>query len=527
MKRNYIGLRLEDIKLLEYENLSQYYQQKYFRFKDSSGNIAIAMTSQCKLAFPNEKIFILEEDNFIQLLEKGFAEKNTNRAINHLLNQEPKLSAKNIEYTKALTGFFTIFTFGLLLFSNLFIILNNIIYFVQNIFKGFLFCSSLSREERFLAEETSENLPVYTILIPLYREEFKVKSILQAMDSINYPKDKLDVKLIIENDDALTRKALVLNKIPKYVHIIKVPTSLPRTKPKALNYAIPFVKGDYVTVYDAEDIPEKDQLLKSVYAFRTLPENYACVQAKLNFYNKDQNILTRFFGIEYSLWFEYLLRGLSLLNMPVPLGGTSNHFKKSKLAEVGYWDPYNVTEDADLGIRLYMKGYKVHLMNSITMEEAPDNLSIWIAQRSRWIKGFIQTFFVFIRNRDAYKKLGFVKISSIYIFVGFSTYGFFIFPWLFIIFMLEVDSRIYYLCSVNALFSFSYMYMTAYFVIKNNVTSLTKLTLKDCCTLIIWPAYFVLHTIACYRSIWETIRNPFKWNKTPHGTKMRVLQDRV
>jgi len=320
----------------------------------------------------------------------------------------------------------------------------------------------------------------------------------------------------------LTKRTIAVSNIPEYVQVIKVPFSLPRTKPKALNYAIAFIKGEYLTIYDAEDIPDPNQLLKAVYAFRTLPENYACIQAKLNFYNKNENLLTKFFSIEYSVWFEYLLRGLSLLDLPVTLGGTSNHFKVCMLAEALYWDPYNVTEDADLGIRLYMKGYKVHLINSTTMEEAPSDIFTWVAQRARWIKGFIQTFFVFIKMKKDYKRFGFLKVASVYIFVGLSTYSFFCLPWLFIIFMLDINPNIYYLWMINTLFSFSYMYAIAYLVIKNSKSSINQLTLSDWITLIAWPAYFILHTVACYRALWETITSPFKWNKTPHGVKKEV-----
>jgi cellulose synthase/poly-beta-1,6-N-acetylglucosamine synthase-like glycosyltransferase len=284
-----------------------------------------------------------------------------------------------------------------------------------------------------------------------------------------------------------------------------------------LNYAIPFIKGEYVTIYDAEDIPDPNQLLKTIYAFRTLPANYACIQAKLNFYNKNENLLTRFFSLEYSIWFEYLLRGLSLLDLPVTLGGTSNHFKLNILKEVGYWDPYNVTEDADLGIRLYMNGYKVHLINSTTLEEAPTDVPTWIAQRALWIKGFLQTLFVFIKIKKDYKRFGFLKISTVYIFVGLTTYSFFCLPWLFIIFLLDLNYIIYYLFIINSVFYFSYMYSVAYLVIKKEKLLIRDLALMNWLTLISWPAYFLLHTIACYRAILETLISPFKWNKTPHG----------
>lgn len=154
------------------------------------------------------------------------------------------------------------------------------------------------------------------------------------------------------------------------------------------------------------------------------------------------------------------------------------------------------------------------------MEEAPTDIFTWIAQRARWIKGFIQTLFVFIKMKKDYKRFGILRIASVYVFVGLSTYSFFCLPWLFIIFMLDINRNIYYLWMINSLFSFSYMYAIAYLVIKDNKPYKERLSIKDYFIIIIWSAYFILHTIACYRAFWETIRSPFKWNKTPHGIKM-------
>ncbi len=357
---------------------------------------------------------------------------------------------------------------------------------------------SVKNEESIL---NTDNLPIYSILIPLYKEEYKAKSILKAIKALNYPTSKLDVKFIVEDDDKLTKKALYILDIPDYVHLIKVPYSLPRTKPKALNYAMPFVRGEYLTIYDAEDEPEPNQLLKAINAFRDLPDYYACMQAKLNFYNANENLLTRLFSIEYSVWFEYLLKGLSLLDLPMTLGGTSNHFKVDKLRAVGLWDAYNVTEDADLGLRLYLSGYKVHMIDSITMEEAPSQLDGWLYQRSRWIKGFIQTIFVFMKTKKDYKKFSLIKIFTVYIFVGLSTYSFIFLPWLLLILFLKLHSAIYYLWLCNSFFSFIYMYAIAYIILstKNNLVSFkTKI---DYITFIIWPFYFILHSIASYRAL--------------------------
>jgi cellulose synthase/poly-beta-1,6-N-acetylglucosamine synthase-like glycosyltransferase len=380
-----------------------------------------------------------------------------------------------------------------------------------------LFKRSLASGTQSTIANIDQELPIYSILIPLYNEAFKVKSILNAMKNMNYPKNKLDIKIIIEADDLITLRTLSVENLPPYVHIIKVPYSLPRTKPKALNYAMAYVKGDILTIYDAEDIPDTDQLLKAVAAFSNLPEQFACVQAKLNFYNPKENLLTRFFSLEYSIWFEYLLKGLSLLNLPVTLGGTSNHFKVDKLKEVGYWDASNVTEDADLGIRLYLSGYKVHLIDSTTIEESPTNIAVWLPQRARWIKGFIQTIYVFMRAKKDLTKLNYLQIITVYIFVGLSTYSFFCFPWIILALCFELHKYMYYSWFINSIFAFSYLYIIAYFILIKEKESISQFNKMDWITLIAWPLYFLLHTISSYIAIWEIITSPFKWNKTPHG----------
>jgi cellulose synthase/poly-beta-1,6-N-acetylglucosamine synthase-like glycosyltransferase len=476
---------------------------------------------------------LIKKADFYRILDRDFASDNVLNATNFLTDIDPNSSAKNINYPKMAIGFLTVFFSGMILAINYFSIINNLLYFIQNLLKVILFSRSIAQDPSGEIEPEDmddkladfiknhgDKLPIYSVLIPLYKEELKAGSILSAIEKLNYPKNKLDVKLIIEADDKMTIRALARLSIPSYIHIIKVPYSLPRTKPKALNYAMPSVLGKYLTIYDAEDEPDPNQLLKAVLAFSTLSENYICLQSKLNFYNAKENLLTRFFSIEYSIWFEYLLKGLSLFDLPLTLGGTSNHFKVDKLKEIGLWDAYNVTEDADLGIRLYLKGYKVSMIDSITMEEAPNNLKHWIGQRARWIKGFIKTIYVFMRVKKDYKKLGILKIFTVYIFVGISTYSFFFLPWLALLMYLDWSPVFCYLWLANSFFSLSYMYSIAYFVTSRKNSLVTFRSLLGITSLLCWPLYFTLHTIASYRALWETITSPFKWNKTPHGIGM-------
>ncbi|WP_341763896.1 glycosyltransferase family 2 protein [Candidatus Tisiphia endosymbiont of Beris chalybata] len=368
-----------------------------------------------------------------------------------------------------------------------------------------------------------QHLPIYTILLPLYKESNKLKSLINYIINLDYPKSKLDVKIIVEADDLSMTQESILYTLPSYMHLIKVPFSLPRTKPKALNYAMQYCKGKYVVIYDAEDRPASDQLLKAVMEFDRLPEEYVCLQAKLTFYNENENLLTKFFSIEYCIWFEYLLTGLSLMNLPVLLGGTSNHFKLDILQKVGFWDAYNVTEDADLGIRLSSFNYKVWILDSYTYEESPIDILSWINQRSRWIKGFLQTFLVFIAQEDKYRKFHLTDILVILILVGFSSYSFCCLPFLIIMIKINNVSIIHYLWWINTFFAFSYLYGSAFFILWIKKSKVNNFKTLDIIALFLWPFYFLLHTIAGYKAIWEIIFIPFKWNKTKHGVSRQQL----
>src|SRR5262249_27281022 len=247
-------------------------------------------------------------------------------------------------------------------------------------------------------ELSEEELPVYTVLVPMYREARMLPMLAQALRNLDYPLGKLDIKLVLEADDHETIEVARTLGLEGVFDVIRVPPSLPKTKPKACNYALRFARGEYLVIYDAEDRPEPDQLRKVVATFARSSENTACLQCRLNYYNANENWLTRMFTLDYSLWFDQVLPGLERLNVPIPLGGTSNHFKIKVLRDLCAWDPFNVTEDADLGIRLTQKGYRVGIVDSTTFEEAAHQTGNWIRQRSRWIKGYMQTFLVHMRK---------------------------------------------------------------------------------------------------------------------------------
>src|SRR5450755_1662102 len=208
--------------------------------------------------------------------------------------------------------------------------------------------------------------PVYTILCPLYREARVVPQFVKAMQALDYPAEKLQILFLTEADDAETRAAIHALRLPSHFQIITVPDGSPRTKPRACNYGLMKAQGQYVVIFDAEDVPDPAQLKKAVLTFANHGPNLACVQAKLNFYNPNQNLLTRWFSAEYSLWFDLTLPGLQRAKLSIPLGGTSNHFPTQILRALGGWDAFNVTEDCDLGLRLSRYQMETVVLNSTT-----------------------------------------------------------------------------------------------------------------------------------------------------------------
>ncbi|MBV9633968.1 MAG: glycosyltransferase, partial [Methylobacteriaceae bacterium] len=220
------------------------------------------------------------------------------------------------------------------------------------------------------------------------------KRIVSALEALDYPRAKVEIKFVMEVDDRETIAALTSLHLPARYEIIVAPLGMPRTKPRALNVALPFVRGELVVVYDAEDEPEPRQLRDAADRFAHAPATVACLQAKLAIDNTEDSWLTRLFTIEYAALFDVVNPGLAALGLPIPLGGTSNHFRTEALRQAGGWDAWNVTEDADRGIRLARCGYDVETLDSTTFEEAPARLGNWLGQRRRWLKGWMQTLIV-------------------------------------------------------------------------------------------------------------------------------------
>jgi cellulose synthase/poly-beta-1,6-N-acetylglucosamine synthase-like glycosyltransferase/glycosyltransferase involved in cell wall biosynthesis len=372
-------------------------------------------------------------------------------------------------------------------------------------------------------------LPVYTLLCPLYKEAEVLPDFLRSLERLDWPKNKLEVLLLLEKDDLVTQKAASDIKLPGYVRVVIVPPSQPRTKPKACNYGLSLAKGEYLVVYDAEDQPDPLQLKKAYLAFQQLPADIACLQAKLNYYNPHHNLLTRLFTAEYSLWFDVTLPGLQSLNTFIPLGGTSNHFRIAALRQLHGWDAFNVTEDCDLGSRLFARGFRTAIIDSTTFEEANSSLKGWVRQRSRWIKGYIQTFLV--HNRNPVKLFrehgihslvfelvvgGKIAFSFLNPLLWLTTVCYFLFRPLIGSYIESLYSPVVFYPAVFCLVVGNFLFLFYYMV------GCARRGQWDMLRYIFFtPWYWLIVSIAAFKAGLQLISRPHYWEKTVHGLHLK------
>jgi cellulose synthase/poly-beta-1,6-N-acetylglucosamine synthase-like glycosyltransferase len=482
------------------------------------------------------EIIVASDLDIVWLSHKLLGDKYVKSAVYELLNRDPANSAFITFSSGQLIFMFILLAFvvaGLVTrFKDTSIIINvliSVFFLVAILFKLFLALvgsrfelhQAVTRDE--LREMHNEDLPIYTILLPVYKEDKLIKKLIWNLQSLDYPREKLDIKLLIEEDDDKTLNAVRNLDFPAIFEVVVVPYHMPKTKPKACNYGLHFSRGKYLTIYDAEDIPDTDQLKKVVCLFNKLPSNYICIQSALNYFNRNENFLTRMFTLEYSYWFDYMLPGLDTLDIPIPLGGTSNHFKLENLVELGAWDPFNVTEDADLGVRAYAKGYKVAIVNSTTFEEANNEPFNWIRQRSRWIKGYMQTYLVHMRNPVALiRKVGWKGFLGFNFFIGATPLTFLVYPFLLAIFICYL---VFDLSNIRALFPDWVLFMSIFNLMVGNILmiyiNMMAVFKRRFYELILFsianPVYWLMHSIAAFKGLYQLIVKPFYWEKTEHG----------
>lgn len=479
--------------------------------------------------------WVITDRDISDLVKKFYKDELSKLTVRGLFNRNPEESAY-----KTFTSPQIIFLSLLLLFVtfaiwfkplvSLIVILSTIQFlYMSSILYKFIVSMVGAKNRLFSLEQkqyllNDSELPVYTILVPLFKEpESVIETLISAIKKFDYPQNKLDVIFLFEDSDIKTIEIAKKCHPPSSWRFFYVPNGTPTTKPKACNYGLHFARGEYLVIYDAEDIPDPDQLKKAVAAFKNSPKQYSCFQAQLNYYNKNENFLTKMFTLEYTYWFDYLLTGLSKLQMPIPLGGTSNHFKVEVLKKLSGWDPFNVTEDADLGIRMYAEGLRVGIINSTTYEEANCKLKNWIRQRSRWIKGYMQTSLIYNRHPFKFiKKIGFKNWMSFQLLVTGTPVVFLSNLIMWAIFLIWIFTRTTFfdpffppIIVEIGFINFLFGNITA--IVLNLTAVLSRKYYNLIPYAILNPFYWILHSISSYKALWQLLFKPSYWEKTTHG----------
>lgn len=371
-------------------------------------------------------------------------------------------------------------------------------------------------------------LPIYSILIALRDEVDVIPELVVALGRLSWPRARLEVKFVCEDDDRPTIEALRAHALRSWVEIVEVPRGMPGTKPNALTYALALTKGEFIAVYDAEDRPHPLQLREAWQRFARDDADLACLQAPINIENGDTGILPRMFELEYAALFHRLLPYLARKRMPLPLGGTSNHFRRSALEEVGGWDPYNVTEDADLGVRLARYGYRTDVIRAPTGEDAPETLAIWLKQRTRWLKGWAQTWLVHMRDpRQLMSDIGFRSFVGVQILLAGLLGSALLHPVLLVTGaglaasavaedVPPVQRLLFMLDVFNIVLGYG-----AFLLLGWRATPRSRR--RGFWKLVVFtPVYWLMMSVAAWRAVIQLYTDPHRWEKTPHRRRQRA-----
>lgn len=411
------------------------------------------------------------------------------------------------------------FAIGLILsWSHTLLYLTSFIAIISVIYAALRLTACFARKPKPSEIDPIENWPFYTVLVPLFREANMVPQLMSALTEIDYPKDKLEIFMICEAVDPPTIDE-VRKRAGGVFHLIVVPPGFPQTKPRALNFAMQRARGDYVTIYDAEDIPDPGQLKAAIRAFKT-DKALGALQAPLDYANADTNWLTRQFGLEYAALFHVWVPFLSALGLPYPLGGTSNHMRRTALDAIQGWDSHNVTEDADLSFRLSAQNWQLGYITPPTQEEAVSNFKAWHFQRARWMKGYLQTWQCHMRAPLAPGGLkGFARFFTLQLTLGLTLIS--------ALFHLPVMAGVTIYClyqylsgaSINIpapfLASLAISYGAGMFIGVIGAMRARKPALL--LSVPFMPLYWFALCAPTLRALWELRRTPFHWHKTEHG----------
>jgi cellulose synthase/poly-beta-1,6-N-acetylglucosamine synthase-like glycosyltransferase len=366
------------------------------------------------------------------------------------------------------------------------------------------------------------DLPTISLLVALYGEAEIAPRLIRRLSALDYPRDRLDVIVLLEAADISTRTAIAKVDLPHWMRVIAVPDGRIRTKPRALNFGLDFTRGSIIGIYDAEDAPARDQLLKVAATFATAPPRLGCLQGMLDFYNPATNWIARCFTLEYAAWFRLFLPGLVRLGLPVPLGGTTLFLRRDALLEVGAWDAHNVTEDADLGLRLARRGWQTGMLPSVTMEEANCRAVPWIKQRSRWTKGYLMTWLVHMRAPAALlRDLGPRRFAAVQMLILGSLMQGIATPVLWSLWLVAfgLPHPVLELVDRETLLSLTPLLLGL------NLLDffLAAIAMRRAGHRVPWPwlpllkPYALLTSFAAAKALIEAVTCPFHWDKTKHG----------
>jgi cellulose synthase/poly-beta-1,6-N-acetylglucosamine synthase-like glycosyltransferase len=495
----------------------------------SAREIAGGEASICALPRLRDRVVVTTPSALRQAVWQAGAARRVDAAANALFDSRPEMSARIVFWGSQgfLAGLaIALFLVCLALVPSITVLVLHLVltfaYFLSIWIRGLAahFGPWIIRPK---ALRPAAGLPVYTVMVALYRERGVAKQLVERLDRLNWPRSKLDIKLICEADDAETVDALQAQGLGPEYEIVIVPDMKPRTKPKALNYGFAGARGKYLAIYDAEDRPHPDQLLEAYQYFQTAADNVACLQAPLVISNARESWLSALFALEYSALFRRILPLLGEIRMPMPLGGTSNHFRTDILRETGGWDAFNVTEDADLGLRLYRLGYVAEMITRPTVEDAPTEKRVWLGQRGRWLKGWMQTWLVLMRDpRRLTAELGIVGSLVFHVMITgmlLSALGhpliiafLLISAWHLVhsVYATPLEQLLFVMDGINTAGS----YMLFVVVGRKAMTRDERKRVGH--KWIYVPLYWMMISYAGWKAVIELKTNPFFWNKTPH-----------
>lgn len=362
-----------------------------------------------------------------------------------------------------------------------------------------------------------DQLPSYTILVPAYEEEAVIGDLVRCLADLDYPAELLEVLILVERRDKATQLAIQAADPPPHFRIVQLPVGTPQTKPRSCNAGLLLAKGELLVIFDAEDRPERQQLRRAAEMFAASGDDLACVQATLLQGNGDTNLFARCNALEYALRYRLMLPGLAASRTAFPLGGTSNHFRTEVLRAVGGWDAWNVSEDADLGMRCRALGYRTDMMDSITWGEAPTTFASWIKQHTRWHKGYLVTALVHTRRPiDAVRRFGLNGILSLLIIVLGTPL---------VLLMQSVVLAIVVLAALGyhgqdpndlpvTIGMLGVQLLTIVGTLSVAQLALPRSPRRQWHAI---AAYPVLHCLSAWRALVQLIRAPFLWEKTSHA----------